>query len=129
MQVSSIFKIPSSRYFIFPLFLKCEVLKAKIKTKALCFLVYFLTSVSHSQSPAFCPLFLYSTDIAPLKPTIKANSCQIPVDIFQPLSLLVIFTALNSVHSLFLQETLCALDFHHIILIWFSLYVSNVLCL
>lgn len=84
-----------------------------------------LPSISPSQSPARCPLLLYSTDIDQQKPTIKANSLQIPVDIFQPLNLLVIFTALNSLNSLFLQETLCVLDFYHIILIWFSLYVSN----
>lgn len=52
---------------------------------------------------------------------MKANGCQIPVDTFQPLSILVISTALSSVNSLFLQKkSVCS---------WLPLYHTHLVLL
>lgn len=69
-------------------------------------------TTSHSKSPALRLPLLFSTDIAPLEPTVKASSCQILVDIFQTLNLLVLSATFNLVSNLFPHD---ALVFHHII--------------
>lgn len=63
-------------------------------------------TTSHSKSPVLRLLLLFSTDIAPLKPTVKASSCQILMEIFQTINLLVLSAALNLVNNLFPHDAL-----------------------